>query len=426
MTDTQPNPRVLLLMAPSSYRGASFWEAARRAGIEAVACVDLPPELASQWNVPLGVDFRDEPAALDAIARAHLEAPFQAALGVDDRATLLAARAAAHLGLPGNDPDAVAGTRDKALMRRRFAAAGLHTPPARTWPARMDPTAIAAGQPYPVVTKPATMSGSRGVIRADDPAQFVQAFRRTAAIVLAESPPSMQDRAVVLVEPFWGGPEVAVEGLLRDGELTVLAIFDKPDPLDGPYFEETIYVTPSRLPLDIQSAIESEAARAAAALGLREGPVHAELRITDGRPWVIELAARSIGGLCSAVLQHGLAMPLEEVILRHAAALDLHLTPQPVPAGVMMIPIPRRGILRGVAGLDEARAIPGIDGIEISAGTNNSVVPLPEGAAYLGFIFARGQDPAAVEAALREAHSRLRFDIRPELPVLGAHLTPAP
>lgn len=424
---THPSqPRVLLLMAPSSYRGASFWEAGRRAGVATIAGVDLPPELAEQWQVPLGMDFRDEATALDQIRAAHATAPFDAIVGVDDRATILAAKAASLLGLPGNGIEAVAATRDKALMRRLFADAGLRTPQAATWPAATDPATIAQDQPYPVVTKPTGMSGSRGVIRADTPEEFVRAFRRTAAIVLAETPPALHSTARVLVEPFWGGPEVAVEGLLRDGNLTVLAIFDKPDPLDGPYFEETIYITPSRLGPDLQDAIRRETAAAAAALGLREGPVHAELRLTDGLPWVIEIAARSIGGLCSAVLQHGLDMPLEEVILRHAVHLALDLDPQPVPAGVMMIPIPRGGLLRSVRGVEEARAVADVLGVEISVGVNNTVVPLPEGASYLGFIFARAQTPERVEAALREAHACLQFDIRPELPVMGNRLTPSP
>ena len=112
---------------------------------------------------------------------------------------------------------------------------------------------------------------------------------------------------------------MAVEGLLQGGELEVLAVFDKPDPMDGPFFEETIYVTPSRQPTAVLAAVESTVGRAAAALGLREGPVHAELRIgPSGAATVLELAARSIGGLCARSLRFGAGVSLEEVIIRHA------------------------------------------------------------------------------------------------------------
>jgi biotin carboxylase len=227
------------------------------------------------------------------------------------------------------------------------------------------------------------------------------------------------EQSAFLVEDFIPGVEVALEGLLTDGELHVLALFDKPDPLDGPFFEETIYVTPSRLPAAAQAAIADCTARAAAALGLRHGPVHAELRLNERGPWLVEAAGRSIGGLCSTVLQFGAGMCLEELILRHAVALPIDsFEREQAAAGVMMIPIPAAGLLRGVAGLEAARAVPRVTGVEITAPLNHTVTPLPEGASYLGFIFARAADPAAAEAALRQAHACLRFDIRRELPVL--------
>jgi biotin carboxylase len=282
---------------------------------------------------------------------------------------------------------------------------------------------LAADIEYPCVVKPLSMSGSRGVIRANDVAEFVQAFIRTRSIVLSET----QDPATaqILIEQYRPGFEVALDGILTDGNLRVLVLFDKPDPLEGPFFEETIYTTPSRLPAEVQARIAAETERAARALGLTTGPIHAELRVHNGQPWVVEIAGRSIGGLCSTVLELGSNLALEDVILRHAVGLPYEDLLQPAsPAGVMMIPIPARGILKTVHGVEEARAVPGVQGVEITAKVNYPLVPLPEGASYLGFIFAKGTDAADAERALREAHGRLRFEIRPELPLVNAGFRP--
>jgi biotin carboxylase len=216
---------------------------------------------------------------------------------------------------------------------------------------------------YPCVLKPLALSASRGVIRADDPAQFVAAVRRIAAILRQMDPAPDGDAArVLLVEEFVPGREVALEGLLRGGTLETLALFDKPDPLDGPFFEETLYVTPSRLPDPLQARIRHTAQDACKALGLVEGPVHAELRVNDRGPWIIEVAARSIGGLCSRTLRFGTGMTLEEVILRHALGWPIaSLARAGGASGVMMLPIPRAGRLRAVRGRETAERVPGIE-----------------------------------------------------------------
>jgi biotin carboxylase len=418
-----PAPRLLLLYGPTSYRGGAFLAAAEKLGLEVVQGIDLPNPLAEHWGLPISLDFSDEPGALARIDALHRERPFAAVLAVDDRATLLAARAAARFGLPHNDPASALAARDKWVMRERFAAAGAPVPRYRRFPLGADPAAVAAAVAaavdYPCVVKPPRLSGSRGVIRADDPAQLAAAWARTRRLVEADGPEP--DAAFLLVEEYLPGIEVAVEGLLTGGALRVLAIFDKPDPLEGPFFEETIYVTPSRLPEATQAAIAARTAEAAAAVGLREGPVHAELRINDRGVWPIELAGRSIGGLCGSVLEFGVGVSLEELILRHAVGLPLPETGIDLAApaaGVMMIPIPRGGMLRGWSGAEDACAVPGVTGVEITAKPNQPVVPLPEGASYLGFIFARGETPAFVEAALRAAHARLSFRIEPTIVLL--------
>ena len=335
--------------------------------------------------------------AADQIERLHARTPLDAIVAVDDGGTRAAAAAAERLGLRGNPPDAVARARDKAAMREAFAAAGVLQP---RW-SRDGPDAVG----FPCVVKPLTLAGSQGVIRADDSAEAARAADRIRTIV-------GNPDAELLFEEFVPGDEVAVEALLHDGELEVLAVFDKPDPLDGPYFEETIYVTPSRKPPAILEQVERRTAEAAAALGLREGPIHAEMRLNDRGVTVLELAARSIGGLCARSLRFGLGTSLEEVILRHALGLPLeHLKREDRASGVMMLPIPKRGTLREVRGQDEARAVLGIAGLEISIARGKPVTPLPEGDRYLGFLFAKAETPQEVESALREAHSRLSVQI---------------
>jgi biotin carboxylase len=324
-----------------------------------------------------------------------------AVVAVDDGGVATAALAGERLGLPHNPPAAVAATRDKAAMRRAFAAAGVPQPGFRL----LLPGDDAGAVELPAVLKPVALSASRGVIRADDPAAARAAEARIRAI-LADA--GEDPGGPILAETYAPGAEVAVEALLRAGELEVLAVFDKPDPLEGPYFEETIYVTPSRLPAETQRRIEETAAAAAAALGLREGPVHAELRVDGDRIRVLELAARSIGGLCSRSLRFGAGISLEEVILRHALGLPLgdHARERAA-SGVMMLPIRRAGTLREVRGLDAARAVLGVSDVRITIAPGRPVVPLPEGDRYLGFAFARGETPAEVEAALRAADAAL-------------------
>jgi biotin carboxylase len=275
------------------------------------------------------------------------------------------------------------------------------------------PLRASRGVEYPCVLKPLTLSASRGVIRANNADQFIAAFQRIGALLRSDDVSVAGDAArYLLAEEYVPGLEVALEGLLTAGELHTLALFDKPDPLEGPFFEETIYVTPSRLPPGVQDVIGKTSAAACAALGLTEGPIHAELRLNDDGPWVLEVAARSIGGLCSRTLRFGTGMSLEEIILRHALGWPIAtLERERRAAGVMMIPIPRAGRLDGVRGVDDAKAVPCVEDVVVSAHVGQTLVPLPEGWQYLGFIFARADTPAEVEDTLRIAHARLRFDI---------------
>jgi biotin carboxylase len=407
----------LLLMSPATYRAGAFLKAAQRLHLEVAVGLDLPEPLAEYWQVPLGLDFHNPEASVRTIIDAHREHPLAAILSVDDSASELAASACAALHLPHNSPQAAEAARDKLLMRTLMARGGAPCPHFRPFPLSEDAQRIAEQVSYPCVLKPLRLSGSRGVIRANNPRECIAAFVRLKRLLLSEG--YAEGETSILVEDFIPGFEVALEGLLTDGQLRVLALFDKPDPLDGPFFEETLYITPSRLPERTRREIARCTSVASASLGLRSGPVHAELRVNERGPWMLELAGRSIGGLCSTVLEFGSGICLEELILRHAMGEDVSGVERgDQAAGVMMIPIPAAGVLKGIHGVEEARRVPLITGIEVTAKLHYPLVPLPEGASYLGFIFARGQTPALVEEALRQAHRLLHFEIRPALPIL--------
>jgi len=416
-----PAKRLLLLVPTTTYRTEDFMEAARRLDVDLVVAAERPNVMAGEFpDHLLTVPFDDPERAAGEVAEYARRRPLDAVVPVDDETTLVGAAIAARLGLRCNPVGAVAAARNKRLMRERLAKAGVAAPAFTTVSVDEDPVAAARRMAYPCVLKPLMLSASRGVIRADDPAAFVRAFERVRAILAEPEVAGLGEGTdQILVEAFVPGVEVALEGLLIAGALSVLALFDKPDPLDGPYFEETIYVTPSRLPGATQRAIAETTAHAARALGLEDGPIHAELRLDARasaeapRPVMLELAARSIGGLCSRTLRFGTGLTLEDLILRRALDLPIaSLEREGRAAGVMMIPIPRAGALERVEGLDAARAVPLIEDVTISAHPGEILVPLPEGHRYLGFIFARGDDPAGVERALRDAHARLTFTLR--------------
>lgn len=417
-----PVPRVLILSTTTGYQLRAFGESAERAGIDLIFATDRCHHLDDPWrDAAVAVRFHDEETSLAAIVAAARDRPIDGVLAVGDRPVVLAARAAAALGLAGNPPEAARASAHKQLARARFAAAGLPVP----WFLELAPGADAdPGVRFPCVVKPLGLSGSRGVIRADTVEDLRAAVGRVRRLLARRdvrvARTGLEER--ILIEGFIEGREFAVEGVLTHGVLKIFAIFDKPDPLDGPYFEETIYVTPSELPADGQAAVVAGVERAAAALGLTDGPLHAECRVGPGGVFVLEAAARPIGGLCAKALRFdagaGRLAPLEEVLLRHAVGSDISAyVREPGAAGVMMIPIPKRGRLRGVDGLSDAVQVPGIEDIRITAKPDQMLEQLPEAGSYLGFIFARGLPREGVAAALKAAHARLRFRIDAALPV---------
>jgi biotin carboxylase len=419
-------PRVLILSTTTGYQLRSFGDAAAKTGIDLMFATDRCHQLEDPWrDAAVAVRFHEEDSSLDAIMEASVLRRIDGIIAVGDRPVVLAARVAKELCVAGNPVTAAATSVNKLLTRRALARAGLNVPwffdeSARTKISR-DPRVQ-----FPCVIKPLGLSGSRGVMRANSPSELDAATRRLQALLSRVDVRAIRTGLddVVLVEGFIDGREFAIEGVLTDGVLHPFAIFDKPDPLDGPFFEETIYVTPSALEEHVQSAVLDAVQRATAALGLTDGAVHAECRVGANGIFVLEVAARPIGGLCSKVLRFtsndSTDASLEEVLLRHAAGEDIsRFTPQARAAGVMMIPIPRKGLFKRVHGIEDAGAIDGIEDVKITAKPDQLLEPLPEAGSYLGFIFARGDSANGVVSALKASHARLQFDIATPIPVGG-------
>ena len=391
-------------------------DAAKRLGLDLTVASEIPSSLESHHpDDLLTVELDDPDAATATVKRFAERCPLTAILGPEDDTAVVAARLSLELGLPGNPLDAVEAARSKILQRERLRDRGVPVPDFTVRAVDADPRVAAAEAPYPCVLKPASLSASRGVIRANDPDEFLAAHARLRSVLETED--EREEHRRYLVEAYVPGREYAVEGLIVEGGLHILAIFDKPDPLEGPFFEETIYVTPSRSDSRVVNSLVDLTGRAAAALGLTRGPVHAELRYNEDGPWLIELAARPIGGKCSKVIRLGKESEysLEDVIVGLSVGI-LREIPQreSLAAGVMMIPIPGAGTLEKIEGVEAARAEPGVEDVLITAHRGQLLVPLPEGSRYLGFIFARGETPELVEASLRRAHARLDVALRDE------------
>ncbi len=408
-----PTRRRLLVVAPfGSYRSLPFLEAVRAVGVTPVFATEGASALVDSGVPGLRLRFADPAHCVREIREEVCRhGPFAAVLGLDDWGTEIAGAIAAELGLAANPPAAVRVARRKDWARAALAAAGVRTPWHRVMALDTPPAAsVLEAFPYPLVIKPVSLSASQGVMRVDDPGALRTGLERLSRLLDRCAHPVPR---LALVEAFIPGVEIALEGLLTAGRLETLALFDKPEPLDGPFFEETYYITPSRLPAATQEAIRREVERGASAYGLREGPVHAECRVNPQGVFLIEIAARTIGGLCGRLLRFGLGCSLEEVVVRHALREPMNLGKQEGASGVLMIPVPEAGILRRVEGLMAADKVPGVVEVVIDVREGQELVPLPEGSSYVGFIFARGPTFDAVFNALKTAHAHLRFVVSP-------------
>jgi biotin carboxylase len=414
--------RLLILASKLGYQTRSFAEAAKALGIDVVFGSDRCHQLEDPWSdgaIALRFDQPDESARR--IVQQSLVRPVNGLIALGDRATTTAAYAARALGIAYNSPQAVENCRSKLRQREILRDAGLPVPGFFSFRLDKKLDRILPRVQFPCVVKPLRLAASQGVIRANNAEEFQAAVARIAALLKSPEIQVTHEEELdrLLVERYIPGKEVAVEGLLTRGSLRILGVFDKPDPLDGPYFEETIYVMPSRLPDEMYERVLDSAATTVRALGLTHGPVHAEFRVNEQGPWVLEAAPRPIGGLCSRALRFGSERKLlEEILVRHALGMPgSDLEREDGASGVMMIPVPKSGVLEKVGGEEQARATPGIEGVQITARLHDFIAAWPEGSSYLGFIFARGKAPDEVESALRLAHGHLKFEIVERLPV---------
>ena len=423
---TTPSKRLLLFTGKLGYQTRSFEESALKLGVELVYVTDRCHQLEDPWgDRAIAVRFENPEVAAYTVMESLRGQNVDGVLALGDRPAVAAAYAARGLGISYNHPAAVEACRNKLRMREIFRDAGLRVPWFRNFPIHPTPEPSLLGISYPCVLKPLSLSASQGVMRANSREEFLTAAARVRRLL--ESPEIRSTRELnldqMLVEGYIPGREVAVEGLVSDGTLRVLAIFDKPDPLEGPYFEETIYVTPSRLLDAEQHAIEQCARDAARALGISQGPIHAEFRINKDGVWPLELAPRPIGGLCARALRFLLGsekelIGLEELLMRRALEFPgSDSQREQFAAGVMMIPVLKSGVLEAVTGEDAARAVPGVTDLLVTARLHDYIAAWPEGSSYLGFLFARGAHPEEVEQAIRKAHEKLAFTIAPRLPV---------
>jgi hypothetical protein len=421
-----PQKRLLLFATKLGYQTRSFNAAAEKLGVELAFVTDRCGSMDDPWNDhALSAHFESPETAARAVLEAQRGIRVDGVLALGDRPGPTAAYVARGLGLLHNHPASVQACRNKLRSREVFREAGIPVPWFRGVSLNAMPEPALLGINYPCVLKPLSLSASQGVVRANNREEFVAGAARMKKLldspeIRATREPNLDQ---MLVEGYLPGREVAVEALLTEGTLRILAIFDKPDPLEGPYFEETIYVTPSRLPDSEQRAIESSLRSAVRALGLTHGPVHVEFRLNEQGVWPIEVAPRPIGGLCARALRFCLAdgekkIGLEELLLRHALGLPGgDAVREAVASGVMMIPVPQSGVLENIEGEEPVRQIPGITSLEITARVHDYIAAWPEGASYLGFLFAKGDTPAEVEAALRTAHAQLKFTLTPRLRV---------
>jgi len=417
--------RLLVLAAESAYQTPEILDAAQRLDVDVIVGNDRCRALAKVWRDalvagPWPLDFRHPAAAAATLARRMAGQPVDGIVATDETTAVIAAMAAERIGLRHNPVEAARTAGNKLAFRRALTAAGLRQPlfaAVATGLSRVAVASACADVPFPLVIKPQHLSASRGVMRADDRRSLWTMYQRLCALLAAPSVrgPDPEAARTIVAEQYLAGDEVSFEGLLSAGELTKVAVFDKPDPLDGPFFTETIYVTPSSLDAGTQQAIHAAVAAAAAAIGLREGPVHAELRLTGDGPVVLELAARSIGGLCGRMLRYGVGVSVAELVLRHAVGMPVSIATPDGASGVMMLPVPAEGVVVDISGVDDARSVRGVQDVTITARVGDTVAPLPEGNTYMGFVFATAADADTVIRALRSATDRIRFRIAPRL-----------
>lgn len=405
------SPVIILLLPKTSYRNQDFLAAAGALGMDVLAVQNNCHVLAESWNgAPLlSLPFDDPKVLVETVRRHVADSKVAAVIGVDDSGAAIAQQLAQALGVAANNPAAAQTLGNKWRFRQLQYRLRLPAPNTVRVAADTDITESPVGA-YPLVAKPLRLSASQGVIRVDHPGQLPAVLQRIRHILRAQNVPP--DERTLLLEDFIAGKEYALEAVMHHGKLHTLALFEKPEPLDGPFFAETVYVTPPDLELAQQQEFSRQVELLCREAGWLNGPVHAEARVEPGRVTMLEIAPRTIGGLCSRLLIPLLGRSLESLVLDQALGRFEPLETASGAAGVYMIPVPHPGLFESVEGLEQAQNIPGITGITITASVDEPLEPLPEGNKYVGFVFAAADDATKVKSALAQAQGCLQVRLR--------------
>lgn len=409
-------PFVLIISPGASYRLTPYLNAIKSLLYKAIIASDSDFSIVSADIVGIRIDLGKPDKSLQRIFDAIASVNICAVIATDDATIEMANQVAKQLLLPFNSEAAAKTSHRKDLARlclSQYKQDHYKIPLFSILPLDRSEQSENQWAQFPAVVKPLSLSGSRGVIRVNQKNELDVALARVGNILHNDQTLAEYERNHVLIEAFIPGVEVAIEGLLQNGKFELITLFDKPDPLDGPYFEESYYITPSRQPEVVQQKIVAATQAVCEAYQLQEGPVHGEFRINQYGVWVLELAARTIGGQCARILQFATGVSLEEMVLKNKLRLPVQYNTDIKGAGILMIPTPGSGILKRVEGLSQASKVENIVDIEITVRQGYELVTLPEGERYLGFIFALAQTPEAVESALREAHQKLKIIIAP-------------
>lgn len=405
-------PGFLLLIAPAkSYRISPYLKAALALNLKTLIVSNSRYSLVSEIAQGVTVDFNNQKQAEGIIFESIRGLDIKCVLATDDSCVSLSNQIAKKLNLAHNQSSATLLTQRKDLARKAAQIFGCNTPNYQVLELQHFKQYSSLVN-YPVVVKPLSLSASKGVIRANNEHQFAAACK-TIEVILDRSNVFGYERNHILVEGYLDGPEFAIDGILINGSFHLLAIFDKPEPLIGPYFEETYYLTPSQLAHVEQLALIEEVSRCCEAYGLTQGPIHAEARITENGIFLIELAARTIGGQCGQLIEFSLQQKLEEIVIQGLCGEKPNLPKSRLCAGVLMIPVKKSGILKRVEGLTAAMQINFVVDIEIHIQVGYALIPLPEGSSYLGFIFAQAPTFEETFDALKKAHQMLNFVTHP-------------
>ena len=413
------NSAVILIIPSASYRTGPFMNAIKKLDLKVLVISDKSQVFSGKYPDNLIIinfnHWKDKSVEISKWAKNN---GLKAVIGVDEESIVLAANLSNFLNVDHNSIESVLLTKNKYLMRTELIKTGLCSPWFKIFSIYESSNKIINEISFPCVIKPTFLSGSRGVMRVNTKKELSEGIKTLNELLSLDELRKRGGKQsdYIMIEEYIPGKEVAIEGIVSEGKLTMLAIFDKPELLEGPTFEETIIVTPSVLTKKIQYSLLETLQVVVKALGIVKGPVHAEARINRNGNYILECASRSIGGLCSKVLEFQGGISLEELILRSYLGRNIEKSKLIGNArGVMMMPTEKKGILKEIGGVKDALVVKGVTDLQITVKPGEKLQPLPKGDRYLGFIFAGGNNQEFVINALKNAWSKIEIVLENDL-----------